>query len=230
MTLKSNSIINEPPYRLSPKMIEHVYKEIKNLLENKIIQRSSSKYSFPAFPIIKSNKRVRLIIDYRKLNAIIIKKSNVFITLTEILTQLHNSTVFSKIDLNLGYYQIPMSDRSIQFTAFLINNEKYESLRMPFCLTYAPRTFLMSMDKIFRSIPFVKVYIDDILIYSENESAHYEHLENILKLLHENNLSLNFDKSEFFLHEVKFLGHLISSNGIKPIIDKVEQLKKKTKK
>ncbi|KAG0440595.1 Retrovirus-related Pol polyprotein from transposon [Dictyocoela muelleri] len=99
-------------------MLENVNKEIQYLLENKIIRKSNSKYSFPAFPILKSNGRVRLVIYYRKLNAITLKESYVFPTISEILTQLHKYSVFSKIDLNLGYYQIPMQDESIEFLLF----------------------------------------------------------------------------------------------------------------
>ncbi|KAG0440785.1 Retrovirus-related Pol polyprotein from transposon [Dictyocoela muelleri] len=155
-------------------------------------------YCSPAFPILKRNGRVRLVIDYRKLNEITLKTNYIFPTITEILTQLHNSTVFSKIDLNLGYYQIPLDEKSIQYTAFGINNKRYEFLRMPFGLSNAPRTFQRAMNELLNHLPYVKVYIDDILIHSEDEEKHCDHINEVLKLLHENGLSINFDKCKFF--------------------------------
>ncbi|KAG0442604.1 Retrovirus-related Pol polyprotein from transposon 17.6 [Dictyocoela muelleri] len=118
-----------------------------------------------------------------------------------------------------------MDVNSIPYTAFSINNKRFEFLRMPFRLANAPRIFQKAMDRILGDLSYVKVYIDDILIHSENEDLHHEHLENVLRILHENNLSINFDKCEFLKGEVKFLGHLITSNGIRPIIDKLQGLR-----
>ncbi|KAG0419239.1 Retrovirus-related Pol polyprotein from transposon [Dictyocoela roeselum] len=168
---------------------------------------------------MKANGGIRLVVDYRKLNAITLK--TVYIsTITEILTQLHEAKFFSKIDLNLGYYQIPMEERSMRYTPISINNNKYEFRRMPFRLSNAPSTFQEAMDRILGSLPYVKVYLDDILTHSKNETDHYEHIKNVLETLHENHLSINFKNCKFFQKEVKFLGHIISENGIKPAIEK----------
>ncbi|KAG0424259.1 Retrovirus-related Pol polyprotein from transposon, partial [Dictyocoela muelleri] len=115
---------------------------------NKIIRHSKSPYNSPAFPIIKRNGKIGLVIDFRKLNRITVKSHYVFLTMNDILTQLHGSSIFSKINLNLGYYQIVMEEQSIRYTAFSINNNKYEFLRMPFSLSNALCTFQSAMDKI----------------------------------------------------------------------------------
>ncbi|KAG0436062.1 Transposon Tf2-9 polyprotein [Dictyocoela muelleri] len=228
--LNQQKVINQPSYRISPKMKNILDKEIDYLLENKIIQKSVYNYNSPAFPILKSNGRIRLVIDYRKLNEITIKTPYIFPAIQEIMTQLHKAKIFSKIDLNLGYYQIPIENDSIKYTAFSINNQKYEFRRMPFGLSNAPSTFQLAMEKIFGTLSYVKVYLDDILIHSETLNDHYQHLKSVFKMLHENSLSINFDKSEFFRNEVKFLGHIVSENGIKPCIDRIEPLKKITPK
>ncbi|KAG0439765.1 Retrovirus-related Pol polyprotein from transposon [Dictyocoela muelleri] len=134
ITLNEQKIINLPAYRLSPIMKVHFDKEIGYLLQNKIILKSSSNFSSPAFPILKTNGRVRLVVEYRKINSITAKDSYIFPKISEIFTKLHNSSVFSTIDLNLGYYQIPMDRESIQYTAFSLNNQKYKFLRTPFRL------------------------------------------------------------------------------------------------
>ncbi|KAG0441877.1 Transposon Tf2-6 polyprotein [Dictyocoela muelleri] len=97
---------------------------------------------------------------------------------------------------------------------------------MPFGLSNAPRTFQRAMDELSNHLPYVKVYIDDILIHSEDEEKHCAHINEVLKLLHENGLSINFDKCEFFKNSVEFLGHILSPDGVKPVIDKVEPLRK----
>ncbi|KAG0435786.1 Retrovirus-related Pol polyprotein from transposon [Dictyocoela muelleri] len=224
--LIKDKIITESSYRISPRVLSKVQEEIEHLLENKIIRHSKSPYNSPAFPIIKRNGKIRLVIDFRKLNRITVKSHYVFPTINDILAQLHVSSIFSKIDLNLGYYQIVMEEQLIRYTAFSINNIKYEFLRMPFCLSNAPCTFQSAMDKILGGLDYVKVYLDDILIHSMSECSHYKHLQEVFARLSNNILSINFDKSGFFCKEVTFLGHTISEEGISPNIDKIDILKK----
>ncbi|KAG0420508.1 Transposon Tf2-6 polyprotein [Dictyocoela roeselum] len=230
IVLTKNEVVTHPPYRISPRLLSKVQQEIEYLLENKIIRHSESSYNSPAFPILKNNGKIRLVIDYRKLNRITVKSCYIFPTINDILTQLHGATLFSTIDLNLGYYQIVMEEQSIRYTAFSINNTKYEFLRMPFGLSNAPCTFQRAMDKILGDLDYVKVYLDDILIHSMSEHNHHQHLTEVFKRLSENNLSINFDKSKFFCREVTFLGHTISGDGISPNIDRVDPLKKITPK
>ncbi|KAG0438776.1 Retrovirus-related Pol polyprotein from transposon 17.6 [Dictyocoela muelleri] len=139
--------------------------------------------------------------------------------------QLHNSVIFSKIDLNLGYYQIPMAEESIKYTAFSFNNKRYDFMRMPFGLSNAPCTFQRAMDSLLGNLKFGKVYLDDIIIDSEYESRHLQHLEEVLNLMQINNISINYEKCEFFKKEVSFLGHTISVDGIKANLDRLEPLK-----
>ncbi|KAG0442502.1 Retrovirus-related Pol polyprotein from transposon gypsy [Dictyocoela muelleri] len=105
--------------------------EINNLVSLNIIRASKSPYSSPAFPIIKRNGKIRLVIDYRKLNKITIPDKYIFPKIQDLLSQLNNSKIFSKIDLNLGYYHLPVAENSIKYKAFSINNNKWEFLRIP---------------------------------------------------------------------------------------------------
>ncbi|KAG0420260.1 Retrovirus-related Pol polyprotein from transposon [Dictyocoela roeselum] len=117
-----------------------------------IIRPSKSPYSSPAFQIIKRNGKIRSVIDYRKLNSITVPNPYIFPTIQDLLSQLNTSKIFSKIDLNLGYYQIPLEENLIKYTVFSINNTKYEFLRMPFGLSNAPITFQNAMDNIFENL------------------------------------------------------------------------------
>ncbi|KAG8489151.1 hypothetical protein CXB51_017187 [Gossypium anomalum] len=125
--------------------------------------------------------------------------------------------MFSKIDLRSGYYQLRVKESDVLKTAFRTRYGHYEFLVMPFGLTNAPAIFMELMNRIFRPYldKFVVVFIDDILIYSHDETEHAEHLRTVLQILKDNQLYAKFSKSEFWLREVGFLGHIVSGEGIK---------------
>ena len=130
--------------------------------------------------------------------------------------QLAGSSVFSKLDLSLGYHQIRVREEDIPKTAFVTRYGSYEYTVMSFGLTNAPATFSRLMNYIFMEYldKFVVVYLDDILVYSKNEEEHAEHLRLVLEKLREHQLYAKFSKCEFWLSEVTYLGHVISKNGI----------------
>jgi len=132
--------------------------------------------------------------------------------------------VFSKIDLRSGYHQIKVKDEDMQKTAFRTRYEHYEYTVMPFGVTNAPGVFMEYMNRIFHTYldRFVVVFIDDILIYSKSEEEHAEHLRIVLQVLKEKKLYAKLSKCEFWLEEVSFLCHIISSGGIVVDPSKVE--------
>ena len=109
-----------------------------------------------------------------------------------------------------------MKDEDMQKTAFRTRYRHYEYTVMPFGVTNAPGVFMEYMNRIFHAYldRFVVVLIDDILIYSKFEEEHAEHLKIVLQVLKEKKLYAKLSKCEFWLNEVSFLGHIISSNGI----------------
>ncbi|KAA3447270.1 DNA/RNA polymerases superfamily protein [Gossypium australe] len=126
------------------------------------------------------------------------------------------ATVFSKIDLRSGYYQLRVKDSDVPKIVFRKRYGNYEFLVMPFGLTNIPAVFMDLMNRIFR--PYLDkfvVFIDDILIYSRDENGHVEHLRMVLQILRDNQLYAKFSKSEFWLKEVGFLGHIVSGDGIR---------------
>ncbi|KAA3473551.1 RNA-directed DNA polymerase-like protein [Gossypium australe] len=124
---------------------------------------------------------MRLCIDYRQLNK--------------------GTTVFSKIDLRSGYYQLRVKDSDVPKTTFQTRYGHYEFLVMPFGLTYTPAVFMDLMNRIFR--PYLDKFVPE----------HAEHLRTVLQILRDNQLYAKFSKSEFWLKEVGFLGHIVSGDG-----------------
>ncbi|KAG0420206.1 Retrovirus-related Pol polyprotein from transposon, partial [Dictyocoela roeselum] len=217
-----NKILPEYPVPLGIR--NEVKEHLKELERNQIIRKQMTRYISPAFAIKKKNNKIRLVIDYRYLNSITAKTHQYTLSISDILASLHSSRVFSQIDLNQGYYQIPVDENDIPKTGFKIMNEVYVFLRMPFGLCNAPSTFQYTMNNILKSIPNVFIYIDDILIYSKTLAEHVETLKSVFDCIHQNGASINFDKSTFASHSVKFLGHEISGEGIKPEITKLENI------
>ncbi|GJW03830.1 putative reverse transcriptase domain-containing protein [Tanacetum coccineum] len=141
--------------------------------------------------------------------------------------QLQGSSVYSKIDLRSGYHQLGFCDEDIPKTAFRTRYGHYEFQVMPFGLTNAPVLFMDLMNRVCKPYldKFVIVFIDDILIYSEREEEHAEHLKLILELLKKEELYDKFSKCEFWLSKVPFLGHVIDIESIHMDPANIESIK-----
>src|SRR3954465_15881177 len=155
-------------------------------------------------------------VEYRPLNLATIKNKYPLPRINDLYDQLAGSSVFSKMDLRLGYHQIRIRNEDIPKTAFTTRYGLYEYTVMSFDLTNAPATFSRLMKSIFMEYldKFVVVNLDDILIYSKNEEDHAEHLRLVLMKHRENILYAMFSKCEFWLPEVTYLSQVISAIDI----------------
>lgn len=166
--------------------------------------------------IKRPNDELRLVVDFRALNAITEPLAYPFPSVNDQVLDLHGSKIYSQLDLKSGFYHVRMQESDKAKTSFVIFNEHYEFNRMAMGLMNSPRFFQRIIARIFSKLKFVKVFVDDILIFSRDETEHIVHLKTVLNLLEENNLTIRFDKSSFFKTEIKFLGHVLNENGIKP--------------
>ena len=220
-------------YRYPYAMKDEIQKQIKKLLDNKIIRPSISPYSAPVWIVPKKidasgEKKFRMVVDYRKLNEKTVTEKYPVPRIDEILDNLGKCVYFSTIDLAQGFHQIEMDPNSIQKTAFSVDNGHYEYLRMPFGLKNAPCTFQRVVDNIFREYlnRFCFVYMDDIICFSKSLEEHRQHLKLIFEKLREFNLKAQIDKCEFFRKDVEFLGHTVTPHGIKPNPSKLIAIEK----
>jgi hypothetical protein len=134
----------------------------------------------------------------------------------DLFDQLRGASVFSKIDLRLGYHQLRIRPSDIPKTSFITKYGLYEFTVMSFGLTTAPAYFMYLMNSVFMDYlnKFVVVFIDDILIYSQNEQEHEEHLRKVLQRLRDCQLYAKLSKCELWISEVLFLGHIINRDGL----------------
>jgi hypothetical protein len=167
-------------------------------------------------------------IDYRPLNAVTVKNKYPLPRIDILFDQLSKAKVFSKIDMRSSYHQIKIHPEDVPKTTFSTRYGLYEYLIMSFGLTKAPAHFMYLMNSVFMPEldKFVVVFIDDTLIYSENEEYHAEHLRIVLIRLREHQLYAKFSKCEFWLREVPFLGHVLSDGGIMVDPAKVQEVLK----
>ena len=209
--------ISKALYRMAPSELQELKTQLQDLIDKGFIRPSVSPWGAPVLFVKKKDGSMRLCIDYRELNRVTIKNKYPLPRIEDLFDQLRGAGVFSKIDLRSGYHQIPVKKEDIPKTAFRTRYGHYEFEVMPFGLTNAPAVFMDQMNRTFHHLldKCVVVFIDDILVYSRDESEHAEHLRIVLEILRKQKWFAKFSKCEFWLREVAFLGHVISKEGIK---------------
>ncbi|GFT13150.1 transposon Tf2-6 polyprotein [Trichonephila clavipes] len=210
------------PRRLHPKLYDAVKVEFEFLLAQGIIRPSKSPWSSPLHVVPKSDSTVRPVGDYRQLNSVTEFNSYPMPYLNDFAHALHGKRIFSKIDIFKAFHQIPIAECDIPKTAVTTPWGLYEYTHLCFGLVNAPQTFMRFMHEVLRGLPFCFCLLDDILCYSENAEEHRSHLRTIFQRLSSYGLKLNISKCVFGVTELIFLGHLITSDGIKPLPEKVQ--------
>ncbi|KAL0293506.1 UNVERIFIED_CONTAM: Retrovirus-related Pol polyprotein from transposon.6 [Sesamum radiatum] len=211
---------------MAPSELKELKKQLEELLDKGFIRPSISPWGAPVLFVKKKDGRMRLYIDYRQLNRITIKNKYPLPRIDDLLDQLKGATVFSKIDLRSGYWQLQIEEGSIPKTAFRTRYGHYEFVVMLFGLTNTPVAFMSLVNKTLQPFldQFVIVFIDDILIYSRSPEEHEQHLWTVLQILREKQLYTKFNKCEFWMEEIAFLGHVVSKEGVQPDPTKVKAI------
>ena len=214
------------PYRMAPTELKELKTQLQELLDKGFIRPSVSPWGAPVLFVKKKDGTLRMCIDYRQINKVTVKNKYLLPRREDLFDQLRGASVFSKIDLRSGYYQLRVKEVDVPKTAFRTRYGHYEFLVIPFGLTNAPTAFMDLMNRVFRPYldQFLVVFIDDILVYSKDAQEHEHHLRIVLQTLRENQLFAKLSKCEFWLKEVSFLGHIVSAEGIRVDLVKIEAI------
>ncbi|PIK37692.1 hypothetical protein BSL78_25478 [Apostichopus japonicus] len=209
--------VKQPYRRIPPSQFEQVRDHIRKLLESGVIIESASPYASPIVIVRKSNGDLRLCVDYRKLNEKTVKDAHPIPRIDESLDSLHGTKWFSTIDLLSGYHQVAMDEADQHKTSFTTPFGLYEYTRMPFGLCNAPGTFQRLMQACLGDMFFYSVlcYLDDILVYSSTFSDHLARLQTVFDRLRKFGLKIKLKKCSFFKTKVSYLGHEVSSEGVR---------------
>jgi hypothetical protein len=183
--LPGTAPISKRAYRVSGPELVELKKHIDELSEKGYIRPSTSPWAAPVLFVENKDGTRRMCIDYRALNEVTIKNKYPLPRIEGLFDQLRGACVFSKIDLRSGYHQLRIRPSDILKTAFITKYGLYEFTVMSFGLTNAPAFFMNLMNSIFMDYldKFVVVFIDDILIYSQSEAEHADHLKRVLQRL-----------------------------------------------
>lgn len=206
-----------PLYNLAQKELEALREYIEDNLKKGFIRRSESPAGAPVLFVPKKNTaKLRLCVDYRALNKITIKNRCPLPLISETLDRLRDAKIFTKLDLKGAYNLVRIAAGDEWKTAFRTRYGHFEYLVMPFGLTNAPATFQAFLNDVLRASldTIVVIYLDDILIYSQDEESHVLHVRKVLQMLSDAELQVNLEKCQFHVTTVEFLGYVISPDGI----------------
>ena len=212
-----------PLYGMSRDELLVLEKYLKENLSKGFIRSSQSDCSSPVLFVKKPGGGLRFCVDYRGLNAITKKNRYPMPLVTETLDRLCKAKYYTKIDIMAAFNRLRMSPGSEKFTAFRTRFGLFEYLVMPFGLCNAPASWQHFINDILREHldDFCTAYADDILIYSNTRKEHIEHCHWVLDQLEKAGLTCDIEKCEFCVQEVKYLGLIITTDGIKMDPEKI---------
>ena len=212
--------------RFSTLEMQELQRLIEEMLNKGYIQPTNSPFGAPCFFVKKSNGSLRLVVDWRNLNANTIKDRTQLPNIHDLLSQLSKARYFSLLDGHSGFWQILLRDGDQPKTAFRTPFGNYEWNVMGFGLTNAPATYQSLMNSMFRPFlsKFVAVYLDDVLVFSNTLEEHLIHLRKVLEVLRGNNIRCNPNKCTLAAKEVLYLGHIVGHGQLRVDPAKVEKV------
>ena len=223
--LQPGSCCKRVQRRVPQKLLPELQRQIAEMLEKGIIQKTRSPYSSPVVLTRKADGSYRFCVDFRELNRITVKDAFPMPTADEIFSQLYQAKVISLIDLRSGYWQLPMAVQDRKKTAFCINGQQYEFLRMPFGLCNAPATFRRLLLQILEGLEGVMVYGDDIVVYATTETEHTIRLKRLFERIRQAGLKLSSKKCQLARQTIVCLGHVVGNGQLRPLPEKLESIK-----
>ena len=169
----------------------------------------------------KKEGAIRICVDLKPLNENILREVHPLQKVDETLAQLSGATVFSKLDANSGFWQIPLVEKSQLLTTFITPFGRYCFHKMPFGISSAPEHFQKRMTQMLSGLDGVLCLMDDVLVFGKDRTEHDERLTQVLRKVAATGVTLNPQKCEFGKEQLKFLGHVIDQEGIRADPDKV---------
>ena len=224
---KTPEVVYRHPYQVPICYHDRIAQQLKELAKQGVIRPSRSPYNAPLIPVPKKDGGLRLCLDFRALNKTLIDVRYPLPNISTILNQLGSSKLFTCLDLKQGYLQIPLAEDSRAMTAFTSPSGHWEFTSMPFGLKTAPACFQSIINSVLVGLigTQAQVYLDDIIILGKTFSDHVWNLDKVLCRLREAHLKIKMEKCAFFKTEVPYLGHIISSEGMRPQPSKLEAIK-----
>lgn len=198
------SPVHQTPYKSAWKERTIVQQQVDEMLEKGVVEPSNSPWASPVVLVKKKDGSWRFCVDYRRLNTISVKDVYPLPRIEETLSRMDNACIFSAMDLESGYWQVPMHNDAKAKTAFVTPGGLYQFLVMPFGLASAPGTFQRMMNLVLAGLRWTicLVYLDDIIVYAAGVDEHLKRVRQVLTALQDAGLKIKLVKCKFGAREV----------------------------
>ena len=221
------------PARKPPIALKEKYKmELERLVQRGIIAAVSepTEWISSTVVVLKPNGKLRVCLDPKPLNKALKRNHYPLPTIDDLLPELSRAQVFSVVDVKNGFWHVPLDDESSKLTTFATPWGRFRWLRMPFGISPAPEEFQRRLDEAIEGLDGVRTVADDIIVFGVGDTKdaalrdHDTKFLNLLERCRQKHITLNKDKLKFKLHELSYVGHVISAEGLKPDPAKVEAI------
>ena len=215
------------PYSIPQAHLNLLKKEVERLVQIGVLEQCEpSEWAVPSFAVPKKNNQIRFVTDMRAINARIKRKPFPLPKINSLLQTIGKFDYASALDLNSGYYTIRLTPDASNICTIVMPFGHFRYKRMPMGLATATDHFQHKMSKLMQDLEFVRVYLDDLLIVSNNGfTNHISKLRQVFTKLREANLKINGPKCDFAVKELEYLGFIVSTHGIRPSLKKIEAIK-----
>ncbi|MCG8432198.1 MAG: RNA-directed DNA polymerase, partial [Candidatus Omnitrophica bacterium] len=220
--------VKQPPRRIPMAFQGEDKTAVQKMLKQKIVRPSTSAWASPIVLVRKKDGSVRTCIDYRRLNFCTKIDSYALPKTSECLDAMAGAKWFSTLDITSAYHQVPVKKEDIPKTAFVTREGLFEFVTMPMGLVNSAATFQRCIELALSGLAwtFCVIYLDDVIVFGKDIDEHLERLDAVLSRIKLANLKLKPKKCFLLKKSVKFLGHIVSADGLLPDPDNVEKLVK----
>lgn len=215
------------PRRVPIPLLGKVREELERMESLGVISRveEPTEWCSGMVPVPSKNGSVRICVDLTRLNEAVCREKYILPSVEQTLGSLAGAQLFSKLDANRGFWQIPLSPESALYTTFITPFGRFYFNRLPFGIASAPEHFQRRMSMILDGLQGVVCHMDDVLVWGKDQEEHDIRLHAALNKLQENGVTLNMEKCELSRDKVKFLGHILSAEGVQPDPDKTQAVR-----
>lgn len=221
--------VSKKPYRCSIPDQKEIDTQIGKLLAAGLIEESSSPFGAPVTLAFKKedDRKTRLCIDFRELNKLVVPEAQPFPRIEDIMVKAGNCKWFSTFDINSAFWSIPIRRQDRAKTGFVTQSGHYQWVRLPFGLKISPAVFQRILSNIIRRhglTDFCTNYIDDILVFSSTFEEHLQQIGKLMEAIRGEGFKLKLSKCHLAKNSIKYLGHIIENNGVRPAKDNLRAI------
>ncbi|XP_076247774.1 uncharacterized protein LOC143187440 [Calliopsis andreniformis] len=223
--VKDDEPVYQRPRRLSPSERETVNRQINEWICDGIVQPSLSEYASPVVLVKKKDGTPRLCVDFRQLNAKIVRDRYPLPLIEDQLDFLRDATIYSTLDLRNAFFHVTVEPESRKYTSFVVPDGQYEFLKVPFGLCNSPAVFQRFVNVAFKDLIAERVvltYIDDLVVPATDYESAKQRLISVLKRASECGLIINWSKCELLKTRVEYLGHVVEGGTVRPSENKAK--------